>query len=888
MSASPLPLHSSRIWLISGVIAAILAIACVLAVLFRTTLATVLLSQMLANRGMHSEVVVDSLGFGGATAHGRLNQPGLQLSLGRVTVRFDPRYWLPHVAAVTIKQPTVVIDLRGGRQPGSQGGSGSLGSIDVDVSQARIIALTDAGRVEIVGDAHLSGGKPQTISAELLPARLRSGAMSADIQSGRLSGVAGPQGMHVQLDVSGNMSFGHQLQLERTDLKLDVPALTWNDNLAADTPSATLSLTVAGRAPWSAEAQLSAVHIDTSQASGSAEIAANVKGSLPPDVTQPVLDKLPLLAGDRRTTREIRDALQTLTARVGFSWRMAHGEQDVQINQPAEFTGGQTLALRVMPSAVHVAGSTVSGSLAMSLRAPGVPQLNLELPSFTAQAQALNASFALNGRASLGALRDGTIVARGAIQTKNGVTQVTLQHCADLTLGGYAAKRGRLLSNLSGTLCAHGGKPVLSLSGTGWTLEGDAKAVNAALPSAALQISRGDAQLSIRGTGATPRDGTIRLAAMISDASKKQRLAPEKITGTVTIADATAHANLGLSAGPHATPIGTISAIHHLNTGAGSATLDFPAIAFSPQGLQPAQILPMLAALSQADGTAKFSGQVKWTAKHITSGGRLDVEALRFSSPLGLAQQLSTHMAFASLVPLKTVPDQRIAIERVNWVQPLTQSVTLVTLTPTLLRVTETRTEVAGGEITVTTLDVPLQPGATVRGIVHISHLALGKLIAASNLGDKLKLEGSVSGSLPFSFGPNGLRFTNGRIEADGPGRLSINHTLWGKGETNSVEKAAYGALENLSFQSLSATVESVPGGRLRAVFHVVGYDDGPGTPQAEFSLSDLLTGKAFQKEIPIPRGTAINLTLDTSLNFDELLRGYQETWSQMKAGVSP
>jgi len=37
----------------------------------------------------------------------------------------------------------------------------------------------------------------------------------------------------------------------------------------------------------------------------------------------------------------------------------------------------------------------------------------------------------------------------------------------------------------------------------------------------------------------------------------------------------------------------------------------------------------------------------------------------------------------------------------------------------------------------------------------------------------------------------------------------------------------------------------------------------------------DLLRGRAFDKPLDLPKGTPVNLTLDTSLNLDELLAGY-------------
>ena len=43
---------------------------------------------------------------------------------------------------------------------------------------------------------------------------------------------------------------------------------------------------------------------------------------------------------------------------------------------------------------------------------------------------------------------------------------------------------------------------------------------------------------------------------------------------------------------------------------------------------------------------------------------------------------------------------------------------------------------------------------------------------------------------------------------------------------------------------------------------------------------SDIINGTALYKPIPLPSGTPIDLTLDTSLNFDQLLQSYAEAWS--------
>ena len=85
----------------------------------------------------------------------------------------------------------------------------------------------------------------------------------------------------------------------------------------------------------------------------------------------------------------------------------------------------------------------------------------------------------------------------------------------------------------------------------------------------------------------------------------------------------------------------------------------------------------------------------------------------------------------------------------------------------------------------------------------------------------------------------------------------------------------AYQALENLAFDELEAKVDSRPEGRLGVIFHLKGRNDPPVGQKARISVVDLARGTAFDKPIPLPKGTPVDLTLDTSLNFDDLMAAY-------------
>ena len=104
------------------------------------------------------------------------------------------------------------------------------------------------------------------------------------------------------------------------------------------------------------------------------------------------------------------------------------------------------------------------------------------------------------------------------------------------------------------------------------------------------------------------------------------------------------------------------------------------------------------------------------------------------------------------------------------------------------------------------------------------------------------------------------------------------------EGQVNAIQDFAYQAMENLSFTALEAGVNSTDQGRLAILFHIKGEHDPKVAEKARVGLLDLLRGKAFNKRIALPAKTPVDLTLDTSLNFDELL----EAWRRAYKGEDP
>jgi hypothetical protein len=204
---------------------------------------------------------------------------------------------------------------------------------------------------------------------------------------------------------------------------------------------------------------------------------------------------------------------------------------------------------------------------------------------------------------------------------------------------------------------------------------------------------------------------------------------------------------------------------------------------------------------------------------------------------------------------------------------------------PAAARIDGFSTDIAQGHAALGGFTINLADPSHLAGDAQLTSIALGALVAASNLGDKLKLDGKVSGHVPFTLAPDGFRIIKGHVASDGPGRLSIDRTLWAQAgaapATGAMQDFAYQALENLAFDSMTADLNSVANGRLQILFHIKGRSDPPKPQTADIVVADLINGTALQKSIPLPSGTPIDLTLDTSLNFDELLKSYAEAWSK-------
>jgi hypothetical protein len=891
------------------------------------------------SHGVTASVEIGALGFSGVSGSFALGSDAApDVSAERIELRFDPLRWIPFVTEVRLIHPVL-------RAQVTADGKVTLGSLQawldslrqsqgksrfvsddlvVSLEGLRALLATPAGAVEVDGTVRLVKNLPASADLALRPANLAWNGLTARVPAGRLTyESSGKVSAHVVADVQGK---GFNLNGVETDLKAD--GLRWSSApvLSVSLTSAALVLSAAsairaGDAQgkgfvfsgvkvdlkakdlrWSsAPASVSLTSADLALSAGSANglRAAVLKATMAnftytgaqaaADLSfSGGLDPAAVMAvphtGDASLDRALAANLTHLEVKGAGHLALREGRTSISFATPLEIAGtrGGMLSLRNL----QLAGGSdsVSTSFQAAFGGGGLPSLNAEVKDLLWSGGGFTARARFNADFDYAMLRRAALRGDGTILWQNGQYAFTPSGCVQASLAAFHPGASDLAKNVQADICAPPQQPLLTGEGVAWTLTGEARNASADLPLATAHVEKVTAKLAFDGQGA-PLKGTATITAgEISDRAASPRFKPLLGTGTASLADGVWRGRFAVTDTKNAA-LGETTFVHTMATGAGTAHINAPKITFALNGLQPEDLSPLLVALRRAEGSAAFTGDVDWTREAIASRGKLTVLSLDFLTPLGKAHAVKSEIALTSLLPPVTAPGQTLTISRIDWTLPFSAVDIRFGLGPTTVQLAKADTDIAEGHASLGAITLSLSNPGTVAGAAEIKGISLNSLVTASNLASKVKLEGKVSGHIPFAMGPDGFRITNGHVAADGPGRLSVSRSVWAQGDaainSNAVQDFAYQALENLAFDQMSAELNSVANGRLQVVFHIKGKSAPPKPQTADVAVTDILNGTALYKPIPLPSGTPIDLTLDTSLNFDELLKSYAEAWSK-------
>ncbi|HZV85625.1 MAG TPA: YdbH domain-containing protein, partial [Brevundimonas sp.] len=570
----------------------------------------------------------------------------------------------------------------------------------------------------------------------------------------------------------------------------------------------------------------------------------------------------------------------------GFDLAVGPGGSRVSLSRPAALrpANGGVLTLRPAAGPIFSAAGGQPGGGALSLtatRGGGLPEAAFSIPQWRLTPSGFTAT--LDGRAALdfGLAQGITVQTRGVLTSSNGRVTYVAAGC-----GPIAVERLELgendVSGLSGQICPTA-RPLAAIAGGGWRSDGAVRGLDADAPFLALafrEIAGG--YTAVGGPRGITLDTRIDSAAVI-DATTPRRFRPLAASGSARMTGEDWTGAFDLTR--NGTALGRLTLEHDGATGAGGLTVDAPSVVFAEGGLQPIDLSPLAGEFvgSPATGSVGFQGRIGWRADGDgSSTGVLTIPGLDFVSPAGPVKGLRGSVAFTNLAPLTAAPGQRLTADQLDSVAPLTDIEVTFGLDKAGVTIQGGDLALASGRVSIEPFTVPLDPNQPITGVIVLDRVQLGEIIAGAGFGEKVDLDAVVSGRLPFtSTREGGVRITGGTLAAVEPGRLSIAREALsgleagGGGEgvpPNTVQDLAYQAMENLSFDLLSAEVNSLDQGRIGVLFRIRGRHDPPQQQELRVSIADFISREFLNRPLPLPSGTGIDLTLDTTLNLNQLV----------------
>jgi hypothetical protein len=632
---------------------------------------------------------------------------------------------------------------------------------------------------------------------------------------------------------------------------------------------------------------------------GDARFAGSIEGqgALAPSQARLWAAKTPILGGEPRYRAALAAVLRgfRITA-PAWDAEISNGRARLRLAAPAAIEAASGARLTLVGHVSAGRGARPTGGATLAMGGGGLPTAQVQLRSWSETPTGLEAETVANAAFDMGVVRGAEASVRGRARLGGDVFRFDLAACAPLSARRLAIDANPVL-DVSARLCPTAA-PLVIAGPAGWRIAGQIQSASGRAPSAGASFADARGSFSVAGRDMGAEAAAVALDhARVADSTEPARFRPLDAHGRLTL---TRGRWLGDFVG--ATPAGQkiVSLKLRQDEASGAGGVDIESrLVFAPGALQPAALSPGLSFARDVAGEVVFTGQMAWDARGaVSSGGELKAPGLTFKSPAGTVTGLATDFKFASLAPLASAPGQRVSAAKIEGPIPLEHLSARLGFDAQAVRIEAAGADFAGGRVSLEPMTAPLASGQTTSGVVVFDHVNLGQIIAASNLSRAVKMDAIVNARIPFRVGPSGVAITGGKMAATGPGRLSIARSAFtGIQSSGSTQGAApesgglardlaFQAMENLAFDTLDADLDSYAGDRLRILFHIKGRHQPPKPQRARIALGDLISGKALQKPIPLPSNTQINLTLDTTLNFGELMRELGDIVRQTLSGV--
>ena len=384
----------------------------------------------------------------------------------------------------------------------------------------------------------------------------------------------------------------------------------------------------------------------------------------------------------------------------------------------------------------------------------------------------------------------------------------------------------------------------------GYRLEVAGESPAFALPGYQLRASGLSMDGAIEG-----QDGAITLKiAQLTDQREPQILPPLSVTVNATPTERGFAFDVSASGAGNRLKA-SASARLDSETGSGSASFKLAPLLFVPGALQPAEVAPLLAGLTQVQAEMRSEGRLAWNRNGLTSSsGEIRLDNASMTTGAGRVEGLTTAIELTSLWPPLSAPGQTLTAKSYE-----TNGVTFTDLKATyrlvegegafpeslpLLLVERAELRFGRGLFKVSEVLVdPLSDRQS--ATVGVEGLELEDLFDLADIED-VTGEGPLSGSVPIRIQGEDVVIEDGYLESTGPGVFKIRSAeakaaLQGAGDYVDL---VLQALENFQYERLSIALNKPADGNSVLQLKVLG------------SNPDVLDGHPFD----------INLNLETDL----------------------
>jgi hypothetical protein len=297
----------------------------------------------------------------------------------------------------------------------------------------------------------------------------------------------------------------------------------------------------------------------------------------------------------------------------------------------------------------------------------------------------------------------------------------------------------------------------------------------------------------------------------------------------------------------------------HPETGKADADLRVEPVRFAKDGLQPAQLVPALAAYATAvAGSIEANGRARWSKGRAKLTLDLAARDLSFDTPHAQVEGMNGTLRVLGPAPYSTPEGQLVSIARIGFGLDLVDGVVGGRLRPDgVIVIDKAEWHTLGGVVrTAGSVD----PGASQQQIVlEAADLELAQLLALVNL-EGLSGEGKLDGKLPVTRRSDAIEIRGGILKARPGGMLRYHPAAGVAGLAGSGQGMALllGAFENMTYDVLELTLDGDANGLMQLGLRVHGsnpeFQDGRPVHynlNVEARLADILRQSVAAYRIP-------------------------------------